>query len=346
MATDTAGEVEARYRRDFEAARRSPVEDRQWEMLVGVGLLEDARAGTSAEELVEAYQPYLDAFRRPQRAVAGDGEIAAGPEGSRTGAQLEAVSILLAREAEDDEDLLAFRRERLDDTLLEHDEVESWITGQRKLEPPDALIETVMPPATKVARDSDGLLTVDPPIRLASGLKYLGRRPAPQLEYAVPSDEFVRRVPVQVGGLLDELRALVDRLSIRYGWQRASATTFVLTGLVPLRPGVRAQHQLTPVPAAARLELSIDLHVTPAELASRYRTIRAALRPGGARAMSTKHAVLVAFVESRSGPEPWRTRMDAWNGLWQTSRPRWVYTQVSNFQRDYGQARQRLRDGT
>lgn len=54
-----------------------------------------------------------------------------------------------------------------------------------------------------------------------------------ELAYAVPGVAHVRRRRTAVGGVLDDLGLISNRLAETYEWQAAQATTFVLTGIAP-----------------------------------------------------------------------------------------------------------------
>jgi hypothetical protein len=53
------------------------------------------------------------------------------------------------------------------------------------------------------------------------------------LEYALPGDDWVRRVAVTADGTLDRLRVLAGALVNAYAWIPAQATIFVLCGVTP-----------------------------------------------------------------------------------------------------------------
>jgi hypothetical protein len=318
--------------------------DIAWRHLVDDGVLDEMASGIEAWAIAGRYRAIASAFRFPQRTAMATGDLSADGEGELLGTQLEAIATLLAQQAEVEDKVTLFRRNRLGGVLLSHEQVQPWIAQSKRAEPgADLLIEFVLPPDTVLSVGAEGI-SIDPPVTLARGLPYIRYR-RPELAYTIPTDDWVHRIYVRLGGVLNELRELAESLSARYGWAPAHATTFVLTGLIPPRPGIRARAPVGALPAVARLELSIDLAITPAELASRYRALRSVLRPGKPRAISQRHAVLVAFIASRPNAEPWRSRMAAWNALWEPRQPKWSYTHVSNFQRDFAGARRRLLGG-
>lgn len=117
------------------------------------------------------------------------------------------------------------------------------------------------------------------------------------LDYGVAGNEWVHRVPVALGGVLDRLRQLSERLARQYGWTAAQAAVFVLTDQPPLVPPIRA---VICSDSGGRARLDVDLAVTPAALAAAYRRLRRSiLGPRRVKTLSEKHLCLASATAAR-----------------------------------------------
>jgi hypothetical protein len=257
--------------------------------------------------------------------------------------RMEALSALLAREAAQEPEVLAFREDVLKGQLIDHAQIEQWITeqGEKDGTASSWLSELLIPEGTRT--DFDGpAITFDPPLVIERldprqgdtfGVK------SETLAYGAPGKAWTQRVLVHSGGVLDHLRHLGEDLERRYNWQPAQATVFVLTGKMPLIPTIRTTRSFRgPLSGTSRIVLDIDPTVTAQEVAEQYRQVRREMIRGRARPLSEKHSQLAFFSAGRPDGEPWVGRMAVWND----EHPEWRYEQVSNFTRDARRAERQL----
>src|SRR5262249_38025468 len=94
------------------------------------------------------------------------------------------------------------------------------------------------------------------------------------LKYSIPGSEEWKEIPTAVGGTLEHLRWLSEKLAKEYGWTEAEATVFVLTGIVPKIKAISSNLQFKQLPSLSRIELTIDPTLSPQEVAEHYRQIR------------------------------------------------------------------------
>jgi hypothetical protein len=214
---------------------------------------------------------------------------------------------LYALEAATRGDVEWFRHEVLGDQLLKPDAVEPWIRRQAEIDGrPTLYLEVVLPEGVSI-KMRDRRLVAEP--GLPSGSTVVGGH-GEALAYAVPEDNWVRRIPTTYIGILDKLRVISESLEQHYHWQSGSGSTFVLTGQVPYVGRVRS----TVHGGQGRITLDIDAStVTPKDLARIYAKIVEELRPGlRIRAMSEKHLSLALFFAERPNRE-WADRLQEWN---------------------------------
>jgi Sulfotransferase family len=185
-----------------------------------------------------------------------------------------AVSFLLAREAADDPDVVAFRADVMGSRLLALDQVEDWVIGQARRE--------------------------------------TGRRPMRTLEYVGAHGVPLRRPTVE-DGVLERLRRLGGELVERYGWEQHEATTFVLTDLVPILEPIRSSIVGgRPMRPPTRLVLEVDPSVSPSEVRKQYKALRRALFPGRVRRIEDRRLQLAVFVANHRD-QSWESLFRAWN---------------------------------
>jgi hypothetical protein len=68
------------------------------------------------------------------------------------------------------------------------------------------------------------------------------------LPYLVPGSEWVQWAAVALGGVLEQLRTLAERLAWEHSWQEPMATVFVLTGEPPAFDGLRMERDQSRAP--------------------------------------------------------------------------------------------------
>lgn len=258
-----------------------------------------------------------------------------------------AVSILLAREAAAEPDVLAFRADVLGGQMLSPTGAEKWILAQKMATPaPTKWVTVPVPDDASLGFDESthGLYT-DPPVLISERPIGDASIEFRTLDYVAPSSSFVLRVPTAKGTPLDRLRLISERLSKIYAWQKGQATTFVLTDSVPLVSMVRSSvRKSPPVPVAARITLEIDPVLRPAEVADHYRRIRDKTFGSRFRPLQEKATHLALFLAEQPEDLPWKTRLSVWNSEWCQDRPEWRYTEsgIKSFTRDCHSARRKL----
>jgi hypothetical protein len=290
----------------------------------------------------------------------------AGPQmltGDWTGAQDytprdEAVSRLVAEEAASDPEVRAFRRDpahALPEQLLAWDELQAWLEEARSRDghagvplPHSGALRTWWLPEVPVPdvydKDVDRALR-DPH---APDLPTIAVQVAPdqwraqvswrRLWYGTPGNAGREALQTYVGGQLDRLRQLSERLARQYGWTEAQAAVWVLTGIPPLIAGASAEAKERPtIPALSRITLHLDPTLSPREVAERYRQIRQYFMGKRYRPLSGKHLQLALFA-AQQPTGTWAERMAQWN----QEHREWTYSDASNFGRDCRQAQRRL----
>jgi Sulfotransferase family len=216
-----------------------------------------------------------DVRRSRRRTKAGHNGRSFAPLLSQPGdGRHHAVSFLLAREAADDPEVVAFRADVMGSRLLALDQVEDWVIAQAR-------------------RES-------------------GRRPVRTLEYVGGHGVPLRRPTVE-DGVLERLRRLGGKLVERYGWENHQATTFVLTDLVPILEPIRSSIVGgRPLRPPTRLVLEVDPSVSPSEVSKQYRALRRELFPGRVRRIEDRRLRLAVFVANH-GDQSWESLFRSWN---------------------------------
>jgi hypothetical protein len=121
--------------------------------------------------------------------------------------------------------------------------------------------------------------------------------------------------------LLGDLANLGTKLADTWDWNIGYATNFVLTGETPPRPGVRGLSFRTRRGFDDRygtyeymwIQATIDLEVTPEELAGWWRGVRDHLGVSGRRPIAAKGVELAKFALDRDDSTTIREDMNAWN---------------------------------
>lgn len=262
----------------------------------------------------------------------------------------QALSILLAKEAEKEGDIRAFRHGVLGGNLLQLDQVEDWVRSQAESDGPETVWLKV-----PVRYDSEGRITTRSIIGSGNtswGLEMervvpedvkqeeiLGDVEVRYIEYSVPGGEWAKLQGTASGGVLERLwRISRFPLASNYPWTTAQSTMFVLTGLYPEVRGIEAESVMPrPVKAATRISLVIDPTVTPDEVRDEYHRLRQQILVGRYKTRSDKHLRLAAFIAERPDEESWQDRMLAWNKVYAEPQFKgYGYSYRSNFIRDAG----------
>ena len=305
-----------------------------WNRLVELGYVDEVLDDTAdldyLEEMYRQFERYREVTQLPKDIVDSDTRRV----------RLEILSNLVADQAADDLDVAAFRQQHLAKGLLKAEEIESWISKQYTRDGPNTIYMKVpIPDGYELVR-RDGCICTEPPLTVSSAT------PATHIEVellalALPGEEYVRRLAVKRGGVLDKLRVVSKALARRYTWQEAQASAFVLTSIVPLLASLRGSiRMMFSLPISSRITMEIDPTLTPEEVAEHYKRIRSSLIGARYRSMSEKHLRLAEFYRGEK-PEgtTWSDLMTKWNA---SQKAAWRYTRFEIFARDCKQAWDRL----
>jgi hypothetical protein len=257
------------------------------------------------------------------------------------------VSILLAKQAEMDDRLIAFRNAHLPDGLLAWGDVREWISRRAKeAGKPTRYVEVPLPEGSVVRGDSAQRACVVEPELQVRTVSADGGVTSKLLKFGTPDGRGAETVATVAGSVLDELRLTIERLAGRFEWTAEQAAVFVLTGITPLHALVRTSRKVRPLlPVVSRIELSVDPSVTPEELAEYYRVSRARMMPGRRHRSQSRRAMQLAiFAAGRDRSEDWEVTWRAWNERVRAEHPDWEYKgmQKRNFPRDLKAARTRV----
>ncbi len=227
--------------------------------------------------------------------------------------RLKYLSEILAYDAAKEPPVIDFRRDVLHDQLLSPDDVKNWMEDTARKAQGDN-------------PDKEGMIT--------------GKR-VELLSYAVQGDKWTYYVPIARDGILERLKRLSGYLARRYTWQEPQATTFVLTGLIPLLPLAQTTiHFQSFYPALNTMTIKLNPRLSPDEVAGIYTRARHHLMAKGQkrnRPMTKKHLELGVFYHTHQGMKG-AEMMSIWN----KEHPGDTYFQVANFDRDVKHAHDRL----
>jgi hypothetical protein len=307
-----------------EHALGAPLTDKQWKVLFDSGEVRAVNHGGSVKELVRQVRRMREAFgdapisaRIPPAARPRTEIVPAAGGDSYVFSRQDALCLAVAAEATRDAEVVAFRRDVLNDRLPTYaldrgrEGVETWVSRQWDVERPQ-----------REALSGD----------------------LPELTYIEYVGQGLRTLPVVPGGILDRLRQLGDRLAKHYHWQPHAAVAFVLSDdAVPnisvLTATVEPNQR---VPALTRITVTADPAATPAAVARAYRAARNRIAQARAREMHPKTLYLAVFAAERPPREPIAPQLAAWNA--RVPEPEWQYRpeQAANFVRDRNAALRRL----
>jgi hypothetical protein len=251
-----------------------------------------------------------------------------------------ALSQLVAAHAHHDPDVIAFRRNYLGGALVEWADLDTWITARAKLDGGPTTDVTIALPANAISDPYADELHLSPPLKRVPPSRVATRR----LDYALPGDDWIRRVAVTADGALDRLRVLAEALAKAYAWIPAQASIFVLCGVTPFIATVRVTRSSAKVRHhadlgwARRITLDIDPAAAPQEVLDAFQWARRQQGVAHLRPLTLKHIRLAAFACAEHADKPWAERLRLWN----TSFPVWHYAEQSNFRRDAIRAEARI----
>jgi hypothetical protein len=333
-------QLEADARRELAEALHEPVSDTLWEALHNTvwDHVKYERDGVQfLVEHVEAIRAELSSPRRAPR-------TARGRKPSDVPTANWARSRLVAALAADDDQVQAFRREVLDDRLIEWAQLDAWIAAQVHAQGEATWSVTIpVPSGTRITHDPSGGWRFKPLVRHVDRLAFSSRI----LSYFGPADDWLQHVHTATDGPLERLRRLAQQLAPAYGWTEPQAAVFVLTGtpqlVEPVQVTARSEHIRNGRhhPWAQRITLQIDPTTPPDTVERVYRQVRQQLGIANTRTLSDKHANL-ALILLDQPHQTWATRLKRWNH----EHPEWCYYQESNLRRDALLARHRLLNPT
>src|SRR5918999_3888064 len=331
-------------REHLEAARGKPVSDEVWELLfkhdhVDKYIDESRFSNHAIKRLMEAAED-LENFAQGKAPKKKDYPLLKRPKtlnpdetDDLTTLRRIACSLLLARQAEQDERVEAFRTEVMGNELLKPSEIKDWVLTQVEREglPKTHWVTIPVVPSPNgpiQTRWRSGNITKWEPDPSHPTPAY--KAEWEPLRANIPSDDSnpddrydltpTLWTPIRHDGVLGRLRDVAEHLinprdplkSPRYPWSKEEATTFILTNLPPIVNEVDVRFQESPtLPGATRIILTIDPTLSPAELAEQYKRVRAEVLPKRYRSLTAKHLRLAAFVSQRSEEKTWeQTRLD------------------------------------
>lgn len=308
------------------------------------------RGDDTVEELIAQFRAWLPlvSIEQPAPPAPAAGGVRRHRRTKTQDARLAALSDLAAAMAAQRSDVVSFRAEILQGRLLSPQGIDAWI---KRRAAPARLAAVRLPPGTVV--DPPGLLGLDligggaettayrvsPAFRVSEAERLL---PPDMIAFAVPGDSWVRRAPVPFDGPLRTLYQLVESLTRDFPWQAAQATVFVLTGLTPMIASILFEPHVRPDAGAfSRLTITLDMSMTPREVASAYGRYRAAaLGKTKVRSLSQRSMALAVFAASRPGID-----RSALLAAWNLAYPRWKFrpgkgrqSALFRFNRDLGRA--------
>jgi hypothetical protein len=302
----------------------SPLQPSEWTYLLEHDHVSEVESGIGdVATLVAAVRELRQAFRRASAPV-----MLEKPETLHRQARPDhatALSVLLAKLADQDFEVQRYRDDVLEGRLLSPDEVEGWI--RRALDSGlkgrtfgrDMFTAPAVAPAD--AEDTNDSV----------------------LEYGVPGDP-EKRMVVVFGPFhpLNRLTRVSDTLARRFNWFRAQATLFILTGLPPSVRSLTIAYEPNADQSSAttRIILTVDPTLPPSEVSDQYKRARQRILPGRYRRLGSKHIALALFAATRPESEQLADRLRVWN----TEHPEWAYGLAGkrNFARDCSIAQRRI----
>jgi hypothetical protein len=248
-------------------------------------------------------------------------------------ARNDAVSEFIAQRARDDEEVRGFRERYLMGTVLSPLNVKAWIDVQSSEY--DHAVAVRIPRGTKISQGPDGR-PVFPELLSVKREQIEELLRVDCIAYQQPGSGWVQRKAIGRDGALRTLLLLSRRLAETFGWTEDQATMFVLTDWTPEIATARwGISPVAPLACLTRVSLTIDLQVTPEELAKKYRTIRSKILGPKHRSLGVKHCRLAVFALKRRD-----LNLDAMRE-WNKQHPVWSYNKINRFAKEARLAKQR-----
>jgi hypothetical protein len=249
------------------------------------------------------------------------------------------LAILLAQEAASEPAVVDFRGRILAGGLLTTDAVEAWLGKQAATDGrPTVWLQDVVVPAGYELRRIPGRWAVFPKPRLTLSREHSGRASTRLLACVLPGGRIVS-FQTKAGGVMEELRALSQRLARQFSWSSMQATLFILTGEIPAVPLIQVSTEYSSRrPGCTRITLEVDPTASPRLVAERYRQTRSEVFTRRIKALTLKHLRLAVFTAEHTAAGSWQSLCKEWNRKY----AEWKYGHQKNFKRDCLRARMRL----
>jgi hypothetical protein len=224
-----------------------------------------------------------------------------------------------------------FRRNRLSNGLIGMDDVSAWIEDSYRAHLPSQW------PADRGPWEATNSTTSF----------YGWQRPHAVLEWIDEVAGTTKLWCVPPRTPLAELATISEKMASQWDWNRGYATTFVLTGSTPPRPGIRHLSFKSRRGFDDRygpfdylwVRAHIDVEVTPEELAGWWRGVREHLGASGRHPLGEKAVELARFALSRDESTSTRIDMQDWNAQ---VRDEWQFTDWRNYRTSARRAIDRL----
>lgn len=248
-----------------------------------------------------------------------------------------AISHVCAAEAAEDADVTDFREKHLGGGLIEWARIEEWLRARAEEDGPATryITDLPLPPGTEVKGPPSRAFT-EPPTSLAEESPAWFGWKIKMVSYHRHDSRWPFRLPIAHGGVLDHLRGISQDLVKAFDWTEAAATTFVVTGTVPVVAAVGVRYSVRHKrPALSRVSLNVDLAVSPRDLMKYYSDVRQGLVQGRRyRPMSRKSLQLAEFRARCPPAESWEESMTRWNEDAAKAEPDWQYNDAERFGHD------------
>ena len=294
--------VDEAYREVTEKLGEPPATD-AWEAALDGKLVDEyLHDEIDLEELVEGISDIADLDRRLKAVRQRRRQTANATR--RPNHRQRALHAVFGIEAARSSDVIDFRDTYLSNGLLPDTDVGEWIRTRQSLEgSPDVWL---------TIRERELL---DTPITDID-LRAL-QRTVHSIAWTEPGVAGTHRLPICSTEGLGRLRSIASRLSRRYGWPEARATTFVLTGISP-RGGSASWMKQEGWPwrkARRSVTMEIGLDISPPTVAALYRRLRNEMLEGEPkpRTLSEHQASLAVFAARWRPDHKWREVRTAWN---------------------------------
>lgn len=318
------------------------IPDATWQYLEEKFYVSEVQQGqmsidTFAEEATKLLR-LSGASVQPKISRSGDFFIPGSPVAD-SDRRTQAISEILAGLARERTDVLSFRESQLEGRLLDFEDVESWINGERETQGPPTTFLKLALKSHELRRDTVGF-ALDPPLKLTKIPDAMEPEfSAAVLSYATQDSSWTQTVAVNSDSNLGQLSRLSKSLARSYRWQEAQATVFVLTDLIPVVSPMRVSIKRSfGIDALSRVTIVADPTVPPGKITDAFKRARLELLGARPRSLSDKHTSLVRFCNNRPENETWGARMESWN----LAHPEWSYPEIKNFIRDANQGLRRL----